>query len=208
MPHTEAASDGGLVLCAWRSACTEPSTQSGSIAKQRHLPLLGIKSHERPDNFLHDTELVARLTLIERARGDPLRVALSSQGQLALDFGNLLGQCDHAWSFPGGPWAPTVVVCLDTLLASLTPPFWGPVRVPGATVFRRLFHGRLMLAAPVFALPLPLAGRRRWRLGLGVAGQEILQTLEHCSLVLASERDLDLPTDDSNMAIHTAGRFR
>ena len=95
MPHTEASSGGGLVLCAWRSACTEPSTASGTIAKQRHLPLLGIEPHERPDDCLHDADLVARVASIELPGLDPGGVALPSQGQLALGFGNLLSERDH-----------------------------------------------------------------------------------------------------------------
>jgi len=89
----------GLVLCAWHSVAYEPGTAACAPlrprAKQRQLPLLGIKAHQGPHNFLLHQDLVLRLPRVELPGLDPLRVGRVPQGQFALCLGNLFLEGDH-----------------------------------------------------------------------------------------------------------------
>src|SRR5262245_24151093 len=76
----------------------EPDPTLCPGAKQGQLALLGIEAYQRPHNRLQAADLVLRIAGVELATLNPLRIALLSQCELALRFGNLLGKGDYVCS--------------------------------------------------------------------------------------------------------------
>jgi hypothetical protein len=139
--------------------------------------LLGLQAHQRPHNRLQAEDLVLRITSIELAALDPLRVALLPQGEFSLRFGNLSARVIILVSLLGVGSA-----AAPPGLLSFAPAVCGPMGPPGAAIFCRLRHLHIVLVTPALVLPR-LGALGGWLSGHGILLQHGRQPLEQASFI-------------------------